>query len=194
MRFSTSATSSKTSRITSTASLTSSMTSLCPFPQCRRVTARPSSCCPASRSLAPPSGTRRRTPRSSVLSLPQNTKRCRRRMPRARPASYPGRPKSNALANRRPLRKAPAPNRSEEHTSELQSRLHLVCRLLLEKTAEHPAQPLQPAGILQPDDDPQDDLEGDAAHPGEALERLTDLPARRFQLGYGCAGGFTTAH
>src|SRR2546429_3042433 len=35
--------------------------------------------------------------------------------------------------------KSPAPaeacmqNRSEEHTSELQSRLHLVCRLLLEK-------------------------------------------------------------
>src|SRR2546429_1853126 len=29
---------------------------------------------------------------------------------------------------------APTPNnRSEEHTSELQSRLHLVCRLLLEK-------------------------------------------------------------
>src|SRR2546429_4985829 len=27
----------------------------------------------------------------------------------------------------------PAPDRSEEHTSELQSRLHLVCRLLLEK-------------------------------------------------------------
>src|SRR2546429_7135911 len=26
-----------------------------------------------------------------------------------------------------------APDRSEEHTSELQSRLHLVCRLLLEK-------------------------------------------------------------
>src|SRR5256884_2346864 len=28
---------------------------------------------------------------------------------------------------------SPAPTRSEEHTSELQSRLHLVCRLLLEK-------------------------------------------------------------
>src|SRR5687768_18292212 len=28
---------------------------------------------------------------------------------------------------------SPAANRSEEHTSELQSRLHLVCRLLLEK-------------------------------------------------------------
>src|SRR3989304_6514173 len=27
--------------------------------------------------------------------------------------------------------------RSEEHTSELQSRLHLVCRLLLEKKNEH---------------------------------------------------------
>src|SRR5205809_8049966 len=29
--------------------------------------------------------------------------------------------------------RAPCRNRSEEHTSELQSRLHLVCRLLLEK-------------------------------------------------------------
>src|SRR2546422_6895038 len=28
-------------------------------------------------------------------------------------------------------------NRSEEHTSELQSRLHLVCRLLLEKKKSH---------------------------------------------------------
>src|SRR2546429_4833611 len=30
----------------------------------------------------------------------------------------------------------PLENRSEEHTSELQSRLHLVCRLLLEKKKE----------------------------------------------------------
>src|SRR2546429_6562227 len=29
-------------------------------------------------------------------------------------------------------------HRSEEHTSELQSRLHLVCRLLLEKKKIHP--------------------------------------------------------
>src|SRR2546429_3615014 len=29
--------------------------------------------------------------------------------------------------------------RSEEHTSELQSRLHLVCRLLLEKKTQSPA-------------------------------------------------------
>src|SRR2546422_7884009 len=34
---------------------------------------------------------------------------------------------------------APAPQpRSEEHTSELQSRLHLVCRLLLEKKNKKP--------------------------------------------------------
>src|SRR2546422_7471300 len=32
-----------------------------------------------------------------------------------------------------PGRSGALPGRSEEHTSELQSRLHLVCRLLLEK-------------------------------------------------------------
>src|SRR5689334_23399758 len=32
-----------------------------------------------------------------------------------------------------PSREAPPPLRSEEHTSELQSQFHLVCRLLLEK-------------------------------------------------------------
>src|SRR5205809_5341030 len=32
----------------------------------------------------------------------------------------------------------PSPMRSEEHTSELQSRLHLVCRLLLEKKKSTP--------------------------------------------------------
>src|SRR5690349_23796420 len=31
----------------------------------------------------------------------------------------------------------PAPDRSEEHTSELQSRRDLVCRLLLEKKKKH---------------------------------------------------------
>src|SRR2546429_5192543 len=39
-------------------------------------------------------------------------------------------------------------HRSEEHTSELQSRLHLVCRLLLEKrnhNAQHPAYSCQTA-------------------------------------------------
>src|SRR2546429_5221577 len=37
-----------------------------------------------------------------------------------------------------PLPKGPKQDRSEEHTSELQSRLHLVCRLLLEKKNEFP--------------------------------------------------------
>src|SRR2546422_2481073 len=36
-------------------------------------------------------------------------------------------------AARRGSRSSTGPTRSEEHTSELQSRLHLVCRLLLEK-------------------------------------------------------------
>src|SRR2546429_6303374 len=43
-------------------------------------------------------------------------------------------------ARRAGRRAAPAPaagGRSEEHTSELQSRLHLVCRLLLEKKKKH---------------------------------------------------------
>src|SRR2546429_9584410 len=47
-----------------------------------------------------------------------------------RPAGpTPGRAKTSA-GTHRGWRSAP---RSEEHTSELQSRLHLVCRLLLEK-------------------------------------------------------------
>src|SRR4030066_540697 len=47
-----------------------------------------------------------------------------------------------------PLRGAtgaiPLGSRSEEHTSELQSRLHLVCRLLLAKN-KAPARPSRPA-------------------------------------------------
>src|SRR2546422_8005912 len=40
--------------------------------------------------------------------------------------------------------------RSEEHTSELQSRLHLVCRLLLEKKKKirtHITKKIQPGGL-----------------------------------------------
>src|SRR2546422_8031027 len=44
-----------------------------------------------------------------------------------RPVPAPVRAQSRAAGGRL------APMRSEEHTSELQSRLHLVCRLLLEK-------------------------------------------------------------
>src|SRR5687767_15369680 len=38
-----------------------------------------------------------------------------------------------AVAGRQPADRWPAPGRSEEHTSELQSLAYLVCRLLLEK-------------------------------------------------------------
>src|SRR2546422_4348819 len=43
-------------------------------------------------------------------------------------------PSARALADSAPrATRRSRPTRSEEHTSELQSRLHLVCRLLLEK-------------------------------------------------------------
>src|SRR2546422_9950801 len=42
-------------------------------------------------------------------------------------------PGARRLAGVRAAAAAAPPLRSEEHTSELQSRLHLVCRLLLEK-------------------------------------------------------------
>src|SRR3712207_7067953 len=44
----------------------------------------------------------------------------------------PARPRRGRRARRRGRRRR-APGRSEEHTSELQSRQYLVCRLLLEK-------------------------------------------------------------
>src|SRR2546422_1624615 len=47
-------------------------------------------------------------------------------------AKWPG--SSTGWAMRlRTYARSPSEGRSEEHTSELQSRLHLVCRLLLEK-------------------------------------------------------------
>src|SRR5690625_5441415 len=43
---------------------------------------------------------------------------------------------ATAASGRRPIRSRACSRRSEEHTSELQSRGHLVCRLLLEKKNE----------------------------------------------------------
>src|SRR2546429_4566763 len=40
-----------------------------------------------------------------------------------------------------------APKRSEEHTSELQSRLHLVCRLLLEKKKKKRDRDIGPTNV-----------------------------------------------
>src|SRR2546426_8893917 len=53
-------------------------------------------------------------------------RRARGAAPARRPAQGPGRGDP-------PGRRVPAPARSEEHTSELQSPCNLVCRLLLEK-------------------------------------------------------------
>src|SRR5687768_17815321 len=57
----------------------------------------------------------------------------------ATPRRGPGRcpPICCSGASRSPTRT----QRSEEHTSELQSWLHLVCRLLLEKKNKHPTNP-----------------------------------------------------
>src|SRR2546429_5853412 len=54
---------------------------------------------------------------------------CARCAPRERPIRLP----PEAYADLVALNDPRADLRSEEHTSELQSRLHLVCRLLLEK-------------------------------------------------------------
>src|SRR5689334_25304805 len=45
----------------------------------------------------------------------------------------PARPINASCADRAPCRSPGCSPRSEEHTSELQSQFHLVCRLLLEK-------------------------------------------------------------
>src|SRR6476661_10542426 len=54
------------------------------------------------------------------------------------PSGRPARPRPAAAASRAPR---PPPWRSEEHTSELQSHLNLVCRLLLEKKQQQDGSP-----------------------------------------------------
>src|SRR2546422_6767591 len=77
----------------------------------------------------------RRPPRSTLFPYttlfrsptPRPARRCRPHCSRPIPKSAAPRPKRwGRIHDARP-------RRSEEHTSELQSRLHLVCRLLLEK-------------------------------------------------------------
>src|SRR2546422_8066691 len=74
-----------------------------------------------------------------TLSLHDALPICRRRV-RASPGSRPRASRRRARRGLRHTACGPPPAtihgnapRSEEHTSELQSRLHLVCRLLLEK-------------------------------------------------------------
>src|SRR2546430_11441457 len=64
----------------------------------------------------------------------------------------PGRPRTRRVDPRRTSNSADrsATNRSEEHTSELQSQSNLVCRLLLEKKniARHRAAYCSPCALL----------------------------------------------
>src|SRR5687768_18292349 len=83
----------------------------------------------------------RRPPRSTLFPYTTLFRSCHLAHPRPPPGPAerryhmePTRPRHRACAVR-----------SEEHTSELQSRLHLVCRLLLEKKKKLPLPPLMPA-------------------------------------------------
>src|SRR3712207_7103455 len=83
----------------------------------------------------------RRPPRSTLfpyttLFRSRATARGPRRRPRARAPEH-GAPRRRRAAPAGAHRCTPAPeSRSEEHTSELQSRQYLGCRLLLEKNNE----------------------------------------------------------
>src|SRR5690349_23686125 len=93
-----------------------------------------------------------------TLSLHDALPICRRRGGRARPGGAGGRPAPRCARRPRRRLRLPSPRRpgepalpstrpttsggSEEHTSELQSRRDLVCRLLLEKKKQHTKQRL----------------------------------------------------
>src|SRR3712207_7511054 len=89
----------------------------------------------------------RRPPRSTLFPYTTLFRSARRIGPLPRVAAYDSRvlpqilrffgswPAVTPVAQGHPHRRAP---RSEEHTSELQSRQYLVCRLLLEKKKNHP--------------------------------------------------------
>src|SRR3712207_8347263 len=70
----------------------------------------------------------RRPPRSTLFPYTTLFRSCSR--PGRRSGSAPPAPQ------RRPAPSPPPRRRSEEHTSELQSRQYLVCRLLLEKKTD----------------------------------------------------------
>src|SRR5947209_17951732 len=72
-----------------------------------------------------------RRPPSSTLFPYTTLFRSRQRQPLRRERSL----------DRWPPRPQHRPPRSEEHTSELQSRQYLVCRLLLEKKTKHALEP-----------------------------------------------------
>src|SRR3712207_7710544 len=78
----------------------------------------------------------RRPPRSTLFPYTTLFRSRRRGLRQLRPRERPARSGARRRAQRgrqRRLRRWVGDRRSEEHTSELQSRQYLVCRLLLEK-------------------------------------------------------------
>src|SRR5690625_5966437 len=77
----------------------------------------------------------RATHASTACSAPGESRSAAKHWRTSRKRSAASGPASSAAAARHRARRscASANSRSEEHTSELQSRGHLVCRLLLEK-------------------------------------------------------------
>src|SRR2546429_4799586 len=75
----------------------------------------------------------RESSRRGLDLLPATPQSAARRANALTPDSTLPRSRSRVRLKLNLIRALPAGRRSEEHTSELQSRLHLVCRLLLEK-------------------------------------------------------------
>src|SRR5689334_24550749 len=95
----------------------------------------------------------RRPPRSTLFPYTTLFRSSPSRIVTRRPSSAT----STDAADHTSLRNAPSNNsvcvdrscRSEEHTSELQSQFHLVCRLLLEKK-NHTHEPSQTPHLIPP--------------------------------------------
>src|SRR3989449_5393279 len=89
----------------------------------------------------------RRPPRSTLFPYTTLFRSERRQQPAAeQPRSHRRHGPVEHFEQRRPSDRS-AGARSEEHTSELQSRLHLVCRLLLEKKKKNTSVPSSRAYI-----------------------------------------------
>src|SRR2546422_7150121 len=78
--------------------------------------------------------------RSSTLWAPRTVRRRTARVLTESRATGVAKADAAMVVRRSRYRASAAESRSEEHTSELQSRLHLVCRLLLEKKKTSRAQ------------------------------------------------------
>src|ERR1035441_10110190 len=109
-----------------------------PFSPCLPLNSLPP---PASSSARVPSGRSPPPPRPSAAAPSSSPEpRPTAPSPSARPSSPPAFPPSPSPS---PASPRSLSSRSEEHTSELQSLRHLVCRLLLEKKKKGPGRPLK---------------------------------------------------